>query len=214
MTEPRFARAPASTFRSGSWKGLLLPLIAIGGIGLLLLYSSLVGRDAPSGEQHAAAGTSLTLLQLEPLFNVESELVLDDLAGNVALVNYWGPWCPPCRMEMPHLVELQRDLADRPDFRFVSVACSGGAYSGVDELQEATAKYCSEEEIAFPIYHDESAVSRTALVNDGGLGPGFGFPTTVLLDREGKIVALWEGYSPDVPRQIRAKVFELLDGAG
>src|SRR5262245_8869906 len=29
-----------------------------------------------------------------------------DLEGKVAIVDLWGTWCPPCRMEIPHFIEL------------------------------------------------------------------------------------------------------------
>ena len=31
---------------------------------------------------------------------------LDDLKGNVVLVDFWGTWCPPCRKELPHFQQL------------------------------------------------------------------------------------------------------------
>src|SRR5436190_6816113 len=31
-----------------------------------------------------------------------------DLAGKVLIVDIWGTWCPPCRMEIPHFVALNR----------------------------------------------------------------------------------------------------------
>ena len=34
---------------------------------------------------------------------------LADYKGKVVLINFWATWCPPCRTEIPELVEWQRE---------------------------------------------------------------------------------------------------------
>ena len=34
---------------------------------------------------------------------------LADYKGKVVLINFWATWCPPCRTEIPELVEWQRN---------------------------------------------------------------------------------------------------------
>lgn len=41
------------------------------------------------------------------------ELRLSAYRGKVVLINFWATWCPPCRMEIPDLVRLQRDYRSR-----------------------------------------------------------------------------------------------------
>jgi len=31
-----------------------------------------------------------------------------DYLGQVLIVDIWGTWCPPCRMEIPHFLELEK----------------------------------------------------------------------------------------------------------
>ena len=45
----------------------------------------------------------------------------DDLAGDVAVINFWGSWCAPCRLETPDLQAVYADVRDR-----------GVAFLGVD----------------------------------------------------------------------------------
>ena len=45
-----------------------------------------------------------------------------DLKGKVTLVNFWGPWCPACAIEFPHLVELEEHFRGDPNFQFLSIS--------------------------------------------------------------------------------------------
>ena len=48
------------------------------------------------------------------------EVIFDDFKGDkIVLVNFFATWCPPCKAEIPHLVNLQRKYKD--DFVIVSV---------------------------------------------------------------------------------------------
>lgn len=38
---------------------------------------------------------------------------LEDLRGEVVLVNLWAGWCAPCRAEVPRLRRLHRDFGER-----------------------------------------------------------------------------------------------------
>lgn len=201
MEPPPLEPAPAK----GGRRVIGLAIVALVVLGFLYLNRDAL-RVPAEGSRHEAVGTPLSALYLEPLVNTDTKLELNELAGQITLINYWGPWCPPCRMEMPHLVELQQELQKQGEFRFVSVSCSGGAYEKLEQLKEETARFCEQEAIRFPVYHDEGQVSRTALLRDMQRGSGFNYPTTVLLNRQSQIIGMWEGYAPIVPTEIRAMV--------
>jgi len=46
---------------------------------------------------------------------------LADQKGKVVLIDFWATWCGPCRMAIPHLVELQRDYKSK-GFEIVGVS--------------------------------------------------------------------------------------------
>lgn len=168
-----------------------LAVIAVG----VLVYLVLVPRKtvATIGISHPAVGKKLTVLQLEPLTGDGQPVTLDAVRGKVVMINYWGTWCPPCRVEFPHLVELERRLRSRGEFQFVSVSCGTGLKENLPVLESNTSAFLHQNGADFPTYADPDGTSRLGLVDNAQLD-GFAYPTTVLLDGTGTIRALWIGY--------------------
>ena len=71
-------------------------------LAALLLFAPAVtlGQSAPP--------TELTLKDING-----REIRLSTYRGKIVLVNFWATWCPPCRTEMPDLIRLQREYANR-----------------------------------------------------------------------------------------------------
>ncbi|MCO5251763.1 MAG: TlpA family protein disulfide reductase [Candidatus Kapabacteria bacterium] len=41
--------------------------------------------------------------------------------GKVVFLNFWGTWCPPCRKEIPDIIEIQKELGNK-DFVVIGIA--------------------------------------------------------------------------------------------
>ena len=121
------------------------------------------------------------------------------LLGRVTLINVWASWCKPCREEMPGLDSLRRAVRDSA---FVFVSING------DASRASAEGFLREVGLAMPFALAGSGVTRAFHAP--------GLPYTVLLDREGKIVQRWVGYSGvDQATQIRAAIkLELGRGPG
>ena len=113
---------------------------------------------------------------------IPAELILKDLKqntvdlkrlkGKVILVNFWASWCPPCVHEMPSMQRLQN--------RFFS---KGFTILGVNmgESEETVRHFLKTKvDVQFPILFDKEG---TALKRWGV----FAFPTSYVIDKEGKI---------------------------
>jgi peroxiredoxin len=121
---------------------------------------------------------------------------LASLRGDVVLLNLWATWCPPCRVEMPHLQALHDELADR-GLRVVGVSVDSEGSSGT------VVRFLDDLDIDFLILRDPAEhvphLYRT-----------IGLPLSVLIDREG--IIRWRHTGPvtsDDPR-LRAVLDELL----
>lgn len=144
------------------------------------------------GPGNPAVGKQLTVLELQPLTGDPGPIASAALQGKVTLINYWGPWCGYCVVEFPHLVEIERHFRNNADFQFLSVSASGQMGDDTD-MAPSTAQFLQSHQADFPTFRDANAVSRNELITQARL-EGFGYPTTVILDRQGIIRGLWVGF--------------------
>lgn len=100
---------------------------------------------------------------------------LSDWRGQVVLVNFWATWCPPCREEIPLLVEAQRRYGNQ-GLQIVGVA--------LDD-RDAVAAYGAKMNINYPLLVGEDAV-LSAMAELGN--PGGALPYSVFLDPTGRPV--------------------------
>lgn len=104
---------------------------------------------------------------------------LEDYKGKYVLLNFWATWCAPCRKEMPHLSELQKELGG-DDFEVLTIASGRNTPVGI-------AKFFKEVNITnLPRHMDP----KQALASQMGV---FGLPITVLIDPEGREIARLRG---------------------
>lgn len=108
---------------------------------------------------------------------------LDQFKGQVTIVDFWGTWCPPCREEIPHFIDLKKKY-EKEGLAIVGINIEDGEPAEVNAtIKEAVA----EMGINYPC-----VVGNEKLVDTV---PDFqGFPTTLFIDRTGKVRAKVTGY--------------------
>ena len=94
-----------------------------------------------------------------------------DYKGKVLLLNFWGTWCPPCRKEIPALIELQTTYRDK-GFVILGVA--------FEDTAEAVRAYSSEMKINYPL-----AMAQGDF--EDAYGPVYGLPLSLFVARDGSI---------------------------
>src|SRR6202030_4297187 len=65
-----------------------------------------------------------------------------DWKGKVVILNFWATWCPPCREEIPELVQLQAKYKDKLEIVGVS--------EDDDDLQKVV-KFAQQHGMNYPI---------------------------------------------------------------
>lgn len=141
---------------------------------------------AHNSENIAQQRIDFTLTDLEGQSRQASEW-----DGQIVLINFWAPWCAPCRAEIPLLIELQEEYADQ-GFQVLGPALDN---------KEAVAQFAEDYGINYPLF-----VDLTAALN---LQEAYGdtrLPFSVLLDREGQVVYRHAGEleKNDIEAQISA----------
>lgn len=201
---------PVSTPKRSPWgTGIVVLVAVVLATFLLKYYQSQRQLEQQERVLHqAGVGMPLMTLELQPLTGATDGVSLDNLRGKVTLVNYWGPWCGFCVQEFPHLVELWDRNRGNPEFAFVSVSSSGSSDENVPELKRETEAFMKARGATFPTYVDPDGANRQLLASM--IGGGFGYPTTILLDRKGVIRAVWIGYESGYERQMEQLVSKLL----
>ena len=171
------------------------------------------GDGGGMGLSHPAVGTKLERMSLKPLTGTTEPLSLGDLSGKVALINFWGPWCPPCLVEFPHLRDLAKHFEPQAGFRFVSISCSA---PGADDsgLAEETAAVLKDHEAAFATFADPNWETRQEIARVAGAKTGIPYPTTLVIGRDGKILALWFGYRHGLTSEMRDVIATALRETG
>jgi cytochrome c biogenesis protein CcmG, thiol:disulfide interchange protein DsbE len=97
---------------------------------------------------------------------------LDRYRGEVVMLNFWGPWCLPCRVEVPDLEALQ--AAHKGQLVVIGAA--------VFSSEVSVEKFYVDNRINYPVI-----MGSYELMGDyGGIKA---VPTTIIIDRKGRIAA-------------------------
>jgi cytochrome c biogenesis protein CcmG/thiol:disulfide interchange protein DsbE len=123
---------------------------------------------------------------------------LADFKGKVLVVDFWGTWCGPCRMEIPHLAALHKKYRD------AGLEIVGLAYERVppEKVNETVKQFVEQQGVPYASLIGDEATQRQV--------PDFqALPTTLFIDRSGKVRVMEVGYRNQ--QQLEAMITTLLD---
>lgn len=152
-------------------------------------------RGAPQPPQQAAPQAGATTDVGAPMPEYAA-MYLDgskfDLAAKrdkVVLLNVWATWCGPCRYEIPELQQLSEHYAGR-GLEVVGVSVDE---SGIESVRDFVKE---QKKMTYPIVLDAEGKIANLLQTSV-------LPTSVLVDRSGKIV--WKKYGAIMPDDAELK---------
>jgi thiol-disulfide isomerase/thioredoxin len=126
------------------------------------------------------------------------EARLEDLRGQVVLLNFWATWCLPCVHEMPALDRLAATAL--PGLAVVAVSIDEGG-------RAAVAPFIAQRGLVhLTVYLDprQRLGSLFASKQDAKAMPLWSLPMTYLIDRRGRVVGYLSGAAEWDSPQARA----------
>lgn len=132
-------------------------------------------------------GTLIPAAQRKKAGPVSGELLaggsyaLGQDTGKVVVLNFFASWCAPCQVETPQFDAIYRQRK-----------AAGVQFVGLDvkdPSKSASTAWVHDKQVSFPVVYDETAKTALQL----GDVPIAGLPATVLVDRQGKVAAVYTG---------------------
>jgi thiol-disulfide isomerase/thioredoxin len=121
---------------------------------------------------------------------------LADYSGKVLIVDLWATWCPPCKQEIPHLVEIAKEYKEK------GVEVIGLTNENPETDAEWVKQFSKAFNINYPIgWADDEMQAGLTLGRNS-------IPQTFIIGRDGKIVKHFVGFSPRLIPQMKAAIEE------
>ena len=140
------------------------------------------GREEERANQYAES-SSVHVGDSVPPFVVTdttgSEFSTEALRGKVLLINFFATWCGPCKMELPHLEELNAEFRNYADFESIII--------GRGETIEVVRQYQSLNAIQVRMAADSDEIVFSKFASDT-------IPRTIVVSADGKIVYSKAGF--------------------
>jgi thiol-disulfide isomerase/thioredoxin len=130
-----------------------------------------------------------------------NQVTLQTLKGKYVLIDFWGSWCVPCRLSHPHLKELYSKYKEK-GLEILGVAQENGISQEAN--RKAWLDAIEKDGIDWIQVLNNEGIEQFDAVKSYGVTA---FPTKVLLDKDGKVLARYIGFGGNDLDKMLQKIF-------
>lgn len=142
---------------------------------LLLLFVVFLTACQKKQEEQASTASSG---RFEKINSLKLKEVLNTNKGKVVLINFFATWCPPCRKEVPELIDLKKSYEGK-DVVFIGL--------NVDETGEETlVPFAEKVGFNYSVYLADPELSKEYQID--------AIPNSFLFSKDGKLIQNLKGY--------------------
>jgi thiol-disulfide isomerase/thioredoxin len=120
-----------------------------------------------------------------------------DYAGRVLVLDFWATYCPPCREQTPHLIDLQKRYGGQ-GLAVVAINVGG------EDDRPKIAGFAREFKIPYPVGFPDEQMSQLYFADNDAI------PQTYIFDRKGRLVQRFIGYDSSMPAEVERIVKDAL----
>jgi peroxiredoxin len=173
-------------------------MIKISGFVVLMLSLSMIGCATSQPDARAGLGSKSRMMRNFTLPDLKGRRVqLRELTGKVVYLTFWASWCDPCVLELPLLQKMWERHRSK-GFELVTINVDG------PEKESAVRHLARRYRFRFPVLLDQETevVSR--------FNPKLDLPYALLIDRDGRVVSVHQGYHTGDEGIIEEEIVRLL----
>lgn len=110
---------------------------------------------------------------------------LSSYGGKVVVLNLWATWCGPCRMEIPLLIELEKEY-ERRGVKFLGLSIEDPA-----QTEGAVREYARNMKITYPLGWASRTFSMELMRDRTNI------PQTYIFGKDGRVLQRFVGFNPE-----------------
>jgi len=133
-----------------------------------------------------------------PNFKVTStsgqQISLENYRGHVLVLDFFATWCQPCRVSIPHLVEMNR--------KYGKLGLSVLGMSADEDGEKAVKAFAEQNRITYPV----ALAGETTLVDFGVRS----VPVMFVIDKKGRVAEVFRGFTDEVARSAEQLIKKLM----